>query len=188
MSAVGADPNAELRVAREHAKAEQVVKDSGLRWAVLQPSFFMDNPLNYGRDSILGEGKMYGSAGDGKTAYVSTADIAAVAAKVLDAPDDYASKTLVLTGGEALSEQDIASAVGKLLGKDVTYVDLDPEQQRGAMEAQSVPGWIIDTMIGLEGVKRNGWAEAVSPAVADVVGRPPETFPAFLERNRDRLS
>lgn len=184
LSAAGADPNAQFALAREHGEIEQVIERSGLGWTILQPTFFMDNLINYGAaHTIAAEGRFYGSSGEGKAAFVSSVDVGAVAAAILRAPEAHAGKTYVLTGGEALSAQQLASLVGELRGKPVTYVDLTPEQHRAAFEQHGAPGWMIDGMIALEGVKRNGWAEAVSPAVQDILGRPPETYRTFLQRH-----
>ena len=41
----------------------------------------------------------------------------------------------------------------------------------------------LQALLDLETVKRNNWATEVSPAVEEILGRPPETFAAFLENN-----
>lgn len=57
------------------------------------------------------------------------------------------------------------------------------EAQRAAMEQQGAPAWMIDGFVGLEGIKRAGWAEAVSPAVQQILGRAPERYRTFLQRH-----
>ncbi|HLM72809.1 MAG TPA: SDR family NAD(P)-dependent oxidoreductase, partial [Polyangiaceae bacterium] len=47
MSAAGADPNSQFSLAKHHGESEDLVKGSGLAWAVIRPNFFMDNLLNY---------------------------------------------------------------------------------------------------------------------------------------------
>lgn len=184
LSAAGADPSSPFALAREHGLIEEAVKRSGAGWTILQPSFFMDNLVNYGgAQSIAAEGRFYGAAGEGKAAYISSADVGAVAAKILRDPAAHAGQTYVLTGGEAVSNQELAALLGELRGKPVTYVDLTPEQQRAALEQQGAPGWMIDGFVGLEGVKRAGWAEAVSPVAQQILGRAPETYRAFLQRH-----
>lgn len=100
-----------------------------------------------------------------------------MAAKVLLDSAAHAGEIHVLTGGEALSNQELAALVGE------TYVDLTLEEQRRVLEQQGAPGWTIDGVVGLESVKRSGWAEAVSPAVRQILGRAPETYRAFLQRH-----
>lgn len=184
LSAAGADPSSPLGLVREHGEIEEAIKRSEIGWTILQPTFFMDNLLNFGAaQTIAAEGRFYGAAGDGKTAYVSGVDVGAVAAKILQDPAAHAGQTYVLTGGEALSGDELAALVGELRGKPVKYVDLTLEQQRAAMEQQGVPGWTIDGIVGLEGVKRAGWAAAVSPAVQQILGRAPESYRTFLQRH-----
>lgn len=184
MSAAGADPTSQFELAREHGLVEEAVKHSGLAWTILQPNFFMDNLVNYGAaQTIAVEGRFYGAGGAGKASYVSSGDVGAVAAAILQAPAEHAGQTYVVTGGEAVSGDEIAALLAELRGKPVTYVDLTPEQQRSALEQQGTPAWMVDAFIGLEGVKRAGWAAAVSPVVEQVTGRPPETMRSFLQRH-----
>lgn len=184
LSAAGADPNGQFQLVREHGEIEQAIERSGIGFTILQPTFFMDNLVNYGAaQTIAAQGRFFGSSGEGKAAFVSSLDVGAVAAAILQDPEPHAGKTYVLTGGEALSAQELASLVGELRGKPVGYVDLTPEQHRAAFEQHGAPAWMIDGMIALEGVKRAGWAEAVSPVVEDILGRAPETYRAFLQRH-----
>lgn len=184
LSAAGADASSQFALAREHGEIEAAVQHSGAGWTILQPTFFMDNLVNFGgAQTIAAEGRFYGAAGEGKSSYVSSADVGAVAATILRDPDPHHGRTYVLTGGEALSNHELAALVGELRGEPVTYVDLTLEQQRAGLEQQGVPGWMIDGFVGLEAVKRAGWAEAVSPVVQTILGRAPETYRTFLQRH-----
>ncbi len=184
MSAAGADASADFALAREHGRAEEAVKASGIGWTILRPSFFLDNFLHFGPAStVKAEGRFYGASGQGKAAYISTADIAAAAAAILGEPEAHAAQTYALTGGEALADAEVAALLGELLGKPVTFVDLTLEQQRAALEGQKTPEWMIDAFLGLESVKRSGGASTISPALQTLLGRSPETARAFLQRN-----
>jgi len=188
MSALGADPNSDFALAADHGQAETLVKDSGLGWTVLQPTFFMDNVVTYGGATIAAEGALYGAAGEGRAAYVSTADIAEVAAAILQSPGEHRGQTYVITGAKAFADDEVATAVSDALGKPVRSIALTPEQQREGLLGMGTPGWMVDALVGLEGVKRNGWAAATTSVIADVLGRAPESLPAFLQRNRARLA
>jgi hypothetical protein len=50
------------------------------------------------------------------------------------------------------------------------------------MREQGAPDWMVDAMVGLEKVKAQGWAEAISPAVEKILGRSPEAVDSFLSR------
>lgn len=188
MSALGADPQSDFALARDHGQAEDLVKDSGIDWAVLQPTFFMDNVVNYGAATIASDSALYGAAGDGRAAYVSTADIADVAAAILATPTEHRSQTYVVTGAKAHSDAELAAAVSDVLAEPVRSIALSPEQQREGLLGMGTPAWMVDALVGLESVKRNGWAAGTTSVVSDVLGRAPESLTAFLQRHRGRFA
>lgn len=187
LSASGASEEAPMEGGRNHARIEKTIKESGISYTILQPTFFMDNVLTFQLDAIRGQGAFYGASGGQGVNYVSSADIGAVAATILADPGAYAGRTLVLTGGELVKDADIASLIAKLSGREVRFVDLPLDHYRGGLVQQGVPEWMADGMVALESVKRNGWAAGISPDVAAVLGRAPETLQAFMERNATRL-
>jgi uncharacterized protein YbjT (DUF2867 family) len=188
LSAPGADANSPSPLAKHHGESEDLVKGSGLAWAIVRPNFFMDNLLNYSGASIKAGGAFYGAANEGKTAYVSSRDIGESAAAILRDPEKHAGKTFDLSGGEAVTEADVARFASEAAGREIKYVNLTPEDLRNGFTSNGVPGWMTDALVGLELVKANSWAAGTSNAVQELTGRPPETFKAFFERNKARLS
>ncbi len=188
LSAAGADPGADLWVAREHGRADEKVRSSGIGFTVLRPTFFQDNVLTYAMDSLKKEGAFYGASGGQRTSFVSTADIAAVAVEVLMSPESHAGQTYDLTGGEALTGEEVAALLTTVGGRPIRYVDLSLEQFEAGARSQGTPEPYIEAFVGLERVKANGWAEAVSPHVEQVLGRPPERYETFLRRHASRLA
>lgn len=188
MSAAGADPGAPAALPRHHGQGENLVKDSGIRWAVIRPSFFQDNFVNFQAASIKAQGAFYGASGAGKTSYVSSADVGASAAAILAAPDQHAGQTYLLTGPEAVSDADAARLIGAVTGRKVEYVNLPPDDLAAGMRSHGMPEWQVQALIFLESVKANDWAAAVSPAVQQITGRAPEGLRTFIERNKQRLA
>ena len=186
MSALGANPQADDGLSKQHGLAEQAVKNAGVGWAVLQPTFFQDNVLNYQGEAVA-EGTFYGASGEGRTAYVSSKDIGDVAAEILLQPDAHDGKTYVLTGPEALSDAEVAAALSKVAGREIRYVNVPGEQLlQGQLDA-GIPRWMAEHLVALEGVKAAGRAAETTSAVPDILGRPAESLAAYLERNAARL-
>jgi uncharacterized protein YbjT (DUF2867 family) len=186
-SASGANPNAELPIAAQHGRCEGIVKESGIGWAILQPTFFQDNFLTAHKPALLSQGTFYGASGGGKTAYVSTRDIAQVAAQILIAPSPHRGRTLVLTGPEALGDAEAALVLSRALGKPVSFTSLTGEQYRQGLLQQGVPVWAANDLVGLERVKAQGRAASLARTVREMLGRPAESFAAYVERNVDRF-
>lgn len=187
-SALGADPDAGFALAREHGIAEQLVKDSGIGWTLLGPTFYQDNLINFAGDSIRGQSTWYGASGTGKTAYVSSADIARTAATILENPDAHAGNKYTLTGPEAVTDAELAGLATEVLGREISYVDLPADKLAAGMREHGMPEWMVESMVALEGIKRDGYAAEISSDIRDVTGHEPETYRSFLERNRGKLA
>lgn len=153
-----------------------------MNWAIIQPSFFMDNLFNFTGGSLERENAFYGAAQDGKVSYISSRDIGRVAAQILTNPAAHTSKTYVLTGPEALDNVAVAALASKAFGRTIKYVDVPPEEFKKAAMDSGLPEWGANDMVGLELVKANGFAADVSPAVQEILGEPGETYAAFLKR------
>lgn len=183
ISVVGAAPDAVVALARWHHAIEEHLAASGVAATVLRPNFFMQNTLG-SAGSIASEGKLYGNAGKGRTSVIDDRDIADVAVAALTS-DVHAGQTYTLTGGEALTQPEIAAHIGDAISTSVTYVDLTDDQMRGALLGMGLPEWMADDYTALGVVQRNGWAAEVTGDVERILGRAPRTFAQFARDNAD---
>ncbi|MEO1270818.1 MAG: NmrA family NAD(P)-binding protein, partial [Myxococcota bacterium] len=175
-----------LRV-RANGSAEQVVQTASA-WTIIRPSFFMSNAILYQAAAIKATGSFYGAAEEGQYSMISPEDIAAVAAAILQNPTAHQGQTYTLTGGQALTEAEVATAITQVSGRAVSYVNLTPEALGAALAEQGTPAWQVQAQLDLESVKRNGWAAEVSPAVETVLGRPPQTFAEYLKAHPEEVA
>ena len=187
LSAFGADASSDFWLAKNHGQSDEAVANSGLGYTIIRPTFFQDNILNFSGDTLESQSTFYGASGDQPVAYVSSNDVAAVAAEVLLHPDAHAGKTYDLTGGEAVTNAELAALLGKVAGKPITYTDLTLDQYADGARQNGTPEPYVEAFAGLENIKAQGWAAPVSPHVQQVLGRVPESYAAFLERNAPRL-
>lgn len=186
-SALGASVDGTFPIAREHGIADRALEASEIGWTILQPTFYMDNFINFQGEAIRGQAAFYGASEGGKTAYVSSDDIAAVAASVLLDPSSHAGQRYVLTGPEAHADTDVAALIGEAVGKPVKYVDVGVDGVATSLRERGADDFFVDSMVGLEKVKQEGWAEAVSPDVEKVLGRPAQPFTEFLAARGSEL-
>jgi uncharacterized protein YbjT (DUF2867 family) len=161
-----------------HGDVDAAIKDSGLEFTFLRPNFFMQNYTTMSAAGIKTQGAFYEPADEGKSSFIDTRDIAAVAVKALTEAG-HNGKDYTLTGGEALSRKDVAEIISKVTGKPVNFVNVDDAALRQAM-AQA-PKQLTDFMSYLFGVVRAGYTAGVSPDVETVLGRKPTTFAQFAK-------
>jgi uncharacterized protein YbjT (DUF2867 family) len=105
---------------------EQAVKDSGLRWTILQPSIFPEVwagmvigiPLNAGQPITL-----VGKANH-RHSFVSEADVAAFAIAAVD--NEAAENSCLEIGGPSYTWSEVVAETGKVMGRTlpVTYVPM----------------------------------------------------------------
>ena len=178
----GADPDASMAFSRWHGQVEQHLVQSGLAHTVLQPHSFMQNFL-LSAQPVADQGALYGMTGAGRTSYIDTRDIAAVAAQVLTSPG-HQGQRYTLTGPEALSAAEVAERLSAATGRQVRYVDLPADAFAQALAGAGMPGWLVDAVIEGNTLLAAGDQATVTDEVARVTGRPPRTFDQFATDHR----
>lgn len=172
----GASPDSTFTLARDHFATEEYLKASGMSWTFLRDNFYMDvMPMFVGDDAVL-----RGPAGDGRVSIVSRADVAAVAAAVLLAPDAHQEATYDLTGPEALTATEIAAAISHAQGTDIAFRDETLEEAYESRRRWGAPAWQNDAWVSTYTAIASGELSRVTGDVERVSGRPPLSFAQYL--------
>jgi uncharacterized protein YbjT (DUF2867 family) len=174
ISTQGADED----VTSPHGAVEKSIRASGLTYTILRPNFFMQNYANQQAGTIKDHGAFYEPADEGKSSFIDTRDIAAVAVKALT-EKGHAGKSYLLTGGEALNRSEVAAAIGSATGKPVKFVNVDDAALRQAMA--DAPPKLTELMSVLMGYVRANYTGSISPDVETLLGRKPITFETFAK-------
>lgn len=116
---------------------EDVLRESGLEWAILRPGGFASNAL-WWAESIRAQGVAAAPFGDIGVPIVDPADIAEVAAACL-VDDQHTGGVYELTGPEVITPRGQAEAIAAALGSPVRFHDLTREEAKAAM-SQSIAG------------------------------------------------
>ncbi len=160
----------------------QALPDLFEQWAVLRPSWFMQNftGTHAHAHSIREDGIIWTATDNGRVGFIDAEDIAAVAVHALT--DRTAPNTdLVLTGPEALSYDDVAAIVTEVTGRPVAHRRLSYEQLRDRLTAL-VPVEFAAMLAGMDRAIAEGAEDRVTDTVQRLTGRPPRTFRALVER------
>ncbi len=182
MGAVGSSLDSPFAAGRQFARADELLRNSGLDWTILHPHAFMQNLLA-SAGSINGEGAIYGCTGEGRIGTVDTRDIAAVAAVALTEPG-HAGQTYTLTGPESVSYPEMAARLSAVLGREIRYVDVPPDAYRDSLLGFGMPEPLADDIVLLYGsIFRDGGGDLVTTAVPDVTGQPARSFDDFARDN-----
>lgn len=155
---------------------------SGAEWAVLRPTWFLQNLTEGFLAPGIAHGVLAFPGGTGRNAWIDTRDIADVAVAALHGKADG---DLLLTGPELLSFADLAAEVSRASGIEVRYVDQPPEELAAVLQRAGFPDDYAGLMLQLAGAIRDGHAEQLVTTVQDVTGRPGRTLRQFADDNAD---
>jgi uncharacterized protein YbjT (DUF2867 family) len=159
---------------REHFKSvEADAKASGLEWTFLRSTDYAANTMAWAPQVRSGN-VVRGAYGNATTSTVHERDVAAVAVRALVEPG-HAGHSYVLTGSESLSQYDKVRLLGEAIGKELTFVEMQPEQVHKAMLAQGLPADVPERLLGslADYAVQSG---PTSDDVEKVLGRPALTF------------
>jgi uncharacterized protein YbjT (DUF2867 family) len=158
---------------------EDVVRGSGLDWAILRPGGFASNAL-WWTESVRSEQVVAAPFGDTGLPIVDPADIAEVAAACL-LDDRHLGGVYELTGPEVITPREQAEVLAAALGSPVRFHELTREEAKAGM-ARSMPAELADDTLDIIGSPSPAELR-VSPDVRRVLGRDPRSFADWVARN-----
>jgi NAD(P)H dehydrogenase (quinone) len=126
-----------MRLAAEHQATEAALRDSGLTYALLRNSWYVEN-YTAQVPAILQRGSLAGSAGDGRVSAATRADYAAAAAAVLTG-DGHEGRAYELGGDEAFTLAELAAEIGVQAGQPVGYLDLPEDEYARLLTSAGLP-------------------------------------------------
>ncbi|KAG0168072.1 hypothetical protein DFQ28_008725 [Apophysomyces sp. BC1034] len=165
-----------------HAAAEQAILNlAGGNYVALRPAKFMTNHLWQEFHLIKYENRFEGMAApDEKQGYISTNDIAALAAKVLQDPVEKHGDAVYEMLSCAITPEERAAAFSKVLGRTITYRQRTAEEQYRAMIDLGLPHLLAYSLTSLG----KGTA-TLNEGLPILLGRQPETFEEWLDKNKE---
>ncbi|MFI5761943.1 NmrA family NAD(P)-binding protein [Streptomyces sp. NPDC051563] len=181
ISAPAAEPDSPVAVSRGHHAVEEHLRACGLTHTVLRPYAFMQNLLRLA--PAVAQGVILGTMGEAPCNYIDCRDIGDVAAAALTGPG-IAGGTYTLTGPEAVSYPELVVRLSTLTGREVSYVDLAPDEFRNSLIRNArMPDWLADHVTEIQQLAVTR-PEKPTTTVAELLGRPPRTLDAFLREHQ----
>jgi uncharacterized protein YbjT (DUF2867 family) len=179
LSANVPEPANVTEVGRQRTVAERELRNSGLPYTIIQPTFFMQNTMMAGQ-TVAAEGRIYMPCGQGQFGMIDLRDVGAAVAKVL-ASDGHVGKTYVLTGPASISFNDVASTLASVLDREVAYVNVPFEAAKEAMVGLGMPAWLADIYNELfKNFSQNG-ADFTTDDVERITGQPATSYRQFAK-------
>lgn len=184
-TASGADSKGAIQMARWAGDSEDILKSSGLNYTILRPASFLQNFIQYHGKTIREYNGFYLPNGNAKLAMLDIQDLGELAAIALS-NDEHFGKTYDLSG-LIYSNEELAETLSKVLGKKISYIDVSEEQAKESMESAHMPAWIVNAMMELNYIIKQGWAGNYSGDFRAVTGKEYTDAEQFFTRNRQQF-
>ena len=165
-----------------HRAGEERLEASGLPFVLLRPASFASNAL-YWAGSIKGQAIVYGALGDAAVPVIDPDDIAEAAVTVLTTPG-HEGKAYELSGPEALTTAEQVDAIGRVVGRDLKFVNVPDDAARQSMLGLGMSPAYVEAMISLFQMFRGiGRIEPYPNDVQTLTGHRPRSFRQWAEAN-----
>ncbi|MGO4188157.1 SDR family oxidoreductase [Pseudarthrobacter sp. TAF60_1] len=167
-----------MKLAAEHQATEDIIKDSGVPFALLRNGWYLENYTDQ-LQGTLAQGALAGSAGEGKVSAASRLDYAEAAAAVLVA-ENQAGKVYELGGDHAFTLKELAREISAAANKTVDYQDLPASDYAGLLAGFGVPQPFADILADSDlGIARGDLLVSGSD-LRQLIGRPTTPMPAAV--------
>lgn len=154
--------------------AEPVVQASGLPFTLLRNTLYTEHYDSAVRQASQ-TGVLVGSAGDGRNATASHADLAAAAVAVLTGAG-HENKIYELTGDVAWSFPELAAEISTASGRQVSYHRVSADEHLELLLAAGVPKVYAEVFVATYTATAAGVFAATTPDLRELIGRPTETL------------
>ncbi|AOM83580.1 SDR family oxidoreductase [Salisediminibacterium beveridgei] len=163
-----------------HRKIETLIRESGMGYTFLRPSFFMQNLNTTHQKDIAEKGILDVPVGKALTSFIDTRDIASVAAVCLT-DVNHVNQAYTLTGNRAISYREVADILSRVLGHSVIYAPKNPLAFRSRLIREETPKAFANVMTLLYLMTWAGTAKSITGEVERILKRQPISFEQYAE-------
>ncbi len=163
-----------------HHKIEEKIIELELPHTFIRPSFFMQNLSTTHLEDIQKQQDLFVPAGNSKTSFIDTRDIAAVGAECL-LNRQYLDQALEITGQVALTYKEAAAIMTSVLQEPITYSRPSLLKFRKTMLQRGIKKDYVNVMVMLYLITQLGNAKKITTTIYEVLGREPISFETFVK-------
>lgn len=179
------DGDSPMPFAPDHAGTEAAIEKTGIPFTILRPNWYADLAFMW-VPPLLASGKLFSAAGDGRVAYLWRDDLARAAAAAL-LSDVRESRKLNISGSDALTPQEIVSAVNETFGVSASVVPVSKDELAAGLRAAGMPEAEVAVFSSLDVNTRLGRVDSTAEDFEQLVGHPPRGLRDFLAEHREAL-
>ncbi len=170
-----------------HNKIERLIKESGIDFIFLRPSYFMQNLTTSLLSDIRNHKKIILPAGKAKFNWIDVKNIGEAAAILLNDFDKYKNNYYELTGNENLNFYEAAEIISKTLNKKIIFENVNPVKFYFQKRKENYDNGFIVVMIMLHFLPRFQGEPRISSVYRMLTGKEPLALSEFVNREKEKF-
>lgn len=168
-TSIGNAQESKNMLAPTHKATEEAILKTGIPYSFLRNNWYLENESS-SIQGVLAGAPWVTSAGTGKVGWALQQDYAEAAAAVL--AGNGHENTIYELSGKLFTQEEFASALGAVLGKEVPVQQVDDASYAQIMKGAGVPEFLIPFLVGIQKDIREGTLEIDSSDFEKLLGRP----------------
>ena len=178
LSSLESVPESKKPITQNHVAVENHIRESGLTWTIMRPTFFMQN-FEASAPRIKEAGQIVMPVGNGTVSPTDLRDVGEVIRETLT-KTGHENKSYDLTGPELLTFVEIAERFSKILGTPVEFVDQPMEEFAELLRKIGLSEWRVDAVCKeLEAISA-GVVDHTTDTIEELLGRPPFSLEQYI--------
>jgi NAD(P)H dehydrogenase (quinone) len=179
-SQISASPTSAFNPGLDHAKTEELLRDSGVAFTSLRNGFYASHAAGVVANAIK-KGELVVPE-NGKLSWTAHKDLAEAAAVILLAEGRFDGATPPLTGAEALDFADLAALASEVAGREIKYSTLSDDDYIAHSMKAGLPERVARFGLGMFVAARRGEFAKVDPTLQELIGHAPATLHSLIAR------
>ncbi|RFU66194.1 SDR family oxidoreductase [Bacillus sp. V59.32b] len=168
-TSIGNASESTMFLAPPHVATEKAILKTGIPYSFLRNNWYLENEIS-SVQGVLAGAPWVTSAGSGKVGWALQQDFAEAATAVL--AGNGHENTVYELSGKLMTQEEFASALGTVLGKEVPVQQVDDATYADIMKGAGVPEFIIPFLVDIQKDIRDGALEIESNDFEKLLGRP----------------
>jgi NAD(P)H dehydrogenase (quinone) len=156
-------------LAPPHRATEEAILKTGIPYSFLRNNWYLENEIG-SIQGVMAGAPWVTSAGSGRVGWAPQQDYAEAAAVVL--AGNGHENTVYELSGKLMTQEELASAVGTVLGKEVSVQQVDVATYADIMKDAGIPDFVLPILVGIQKGIREGALEIESNDFEKLLGRP----------------
>jgi NAD(P)H dehydrogenase (quinone) len=163
-----------------HVQSEQVLKDSGIDYTILQNGIYLEMIPIFAGGKVAETGVIMYPAQNGKASWVLREELAEAAAHVLTTAG-HENRVYPLTNTESVSFEEIAKELSHKLNKEISYQSPSVKEFESTLKQFGIPDLYIGMFTMWATAQAQDALNLDNSTLTSLLGRKPTTVKQFIE-------